>query len=477
MPSPVLGMMLTNPEQYSSTIVVVGIVLFIARAVWRVKNSPHRPRLSCWIDTLMEIPAKLKIGPWGIKPTVQQALGIAKHRTRLTDVGPGGEEEFLKKGQLVWEIGMEKSNATLSPAGQVVYFEAIVTRMIDKLRFIDYLKNHPDIEKTPIKPPIFVIGFPRTGTTFLHELLGLNEKVRSHYSWEQISIVPTTDKEDIESQAANRIKRYNGNKTKFNFLFKYLISERIQHIHRIAYDEPEECTLPLAMELPLGLTQLPFMVYAAKQLFPMGAGVAYKQYYKILQLLTWQAKDRRGHDFTWMLKCPFHLPYLEELFEAFPCATVVWTHRDPAECIASACSLYETIMHMSMEESSVDPKSIGKAVLEYSKLSLEKAHATLEKLGDKVKVVHVKYMDTVKDPKSVCQKVYAKADMPFTAEYEEKLDAYLKKNAEERTKSAAKKSSGVLHSYKAEDFGLTNDQIQSEFKDYIDRYGLLEKKK
>jgi hypothetical protein len=48
------------------------------------------------------------------------------------------------------------------------------------------------MESNSIKSPIFIIGFPRTGTTFLHELLGLHPKVRMHYSWQQGEPVPKT---------------------------------------------------------------------------------------------------------------------------------------------------------------------------------------------------------------------------------------------------------------------------------------------
>lgn len=65
--------------------------------------------------------------------------------------------------------------------------------------------------------------------------------------------------------------------------------------------------------------------------------------------------------FTWMLKCPFHLPYLTELYAAFPDATVVWTHRNPVECIASACSLYETLLHMCCIPESISRHALGKA--------------------------------------------------------------------------------------------------------------------
>jgi hypothetical protein len=103
----------------------------------------------------------------------------------------------------------------------------------------------------------------------------------------------------------------------------YLGGDDIQSIHRIEYDEPEECTTPCAIELPWSLTELPLSIYAAKEVIALkGAGDTFNYYFKFLQMMTWQAKDRRGQDFTWMLKCPFHLPYLEELYEAFPGATV-----------------------------------------------------------------------------------------------------------------------------------------------------------
>jgi hypothetical protein len=45
--------------------------------------------------------------------------------------------------------------------------------MKTRLTFIKYLKDHNKVMHIKMNPPVFVIGFPRTGTTFLHELLGL----------------------------------------------------------------------------------------------------------------------------------------------------------------------------------------------------------------------------------------------------------------------------------------------------------------
>ena len=84
-----------------------------------------------------------------------------------------------------------------------------------------------------IRPPIFVIGFPRTGTTFLFELLGLHESVQVHKTWEQWVPLPCTDKEDVASLLADRQQRYNSNKFLFNNVILRLFGEAIQHVHRI----------------------------------------------------------------------------------------------------------------------------------------------------------------------------------------------------------------------------------------------------
>lgn len=456
-------------------VVVAGILGFLLfRFLQRRKINSNRPLLTCVLDTICEIPAGLKIGPWSDVPNVHAALKLAIDQTKLTDFG-FEDRGFIQRYDITKKVGLAKSGAKYSPAGTPIIQPVLAERFSSRLLLIDYMKRHPAVGKVQLKAPIFVIGFPRTGTTFLHEMLGLHESVRSHYTWEQMEPVPTTDDESIEAQEANREKRYKKNKIMFDVAFKALIHEKIQHIHRIAYDETEECTIPCASEVPWALTEIPLMVYAADELLPLGCGNMFKIYRKFLQVLTWQSKNRRDQDFTWMLKSPFHLPYLEELFDEFPGATVVWTHRDPAECVASGCSLYETIMEMGMEQSSIDRVKLGRAVMNYTRKCLDKAEETFAKLKSRnIRVIHIRYADNVKDAKAVCRNIYEQTGLGFTSTYEQNLDAYLKKSKEERQKLKEKK--GSIHDYKPEDYGLTKEGIREEFKDYIAKYNLLEKK-
>jgi len=58
---------------------------------------------------------------------------------------------------------------------------------------------------------------------------------------------------------------------------------------------------------------------------------------------------------------------------------VVWTHRSPVECVASSCSLYEAILQLTVDAWTIDKATLGKAVLRYTKLCLDRALASLEK--------------------------------------------------------------------------------------------------
>ena len=283
---------------------------------------------------------------------------------------------FMQRYLVTRSEGLRKSGVQYSPLGHLITTNILHQRMCARLQHVDFMKRHPQVGDIPVRSPIFVIGFPRTGTTFLHEMLGLHPAVRMHYTHEQMSYVPTSHEETAAAQRADKAARYARNSKRFDTLIR-LAGDNIQRIHRIGYDEPEECTTPCAAELPWAISELPLMVCASADVLRMGCGRAFDLYKQYLQILAWQTAGGSGsgdavadatattrmqstsggaasigQDKTWMLKCPFHLPYLRQLFAAFPDATVVWTHRDPVECIASACSLYVSVCHTLYQRTS-----------------------------------------------------------------------------------------------------------------------------
>ena len=73
---------------------------------------------------------------------------------------------------------------TLSPLGKFIAHDSLLRRLVARLRVKAELSKKPELTATPLKPPVFVLGLPRTGTTFLHRLLSLDPNVRFPKTWE-----------------------------------------------------------------------------------------------------------------------------------------------------------------------------------------------------------------------------------------------------------------------------------------------------
>lgn len=457
--------------------VIFPVILFILFSLGydfygRRKKSSSRPLLASILDSICFFPFAFKLGNWSKPNDINFALKEAMRSTGLNDFGSDDISDVASRYDIARRLGLERSKAQYTPAGYFLTQRTLVKRMVVRLKLFNYVKKHPSVNKIEIKKPIFIIGFPRTGTTFLHELLGLHPGVQMHYTWEQIDPIPTTDNESFQALMKERKKRHDGNKFVNNLLIS-LMGDSIQRVHRIGYDEPEECTTPLSMDLPYAFTELPFIPFTAKESVAIGCGNAFKNYYKYLQVLTFQQTDvtNPAPAKTWMLKCPFHLPYLTELNNSFPDAIVVWTHRNPVECIASACSLYETLLRTIAEEDSIDRYALGLAVLEYTTICLTKAIESIAKIDKKSpnQVIHVKYKQTIRSPKELCRAVVAKADMAYGAEYDARLDQYLRASDDKRRQLKGKTSDAV-HEYRLEDYGLSAALIAARFAEYIATY-------
>ena len=70
-----------------------------------------------------------------------------------------------------------------------------------------------------------------------------------HYTWEQMNPVPRTHDESAAAQKADRKARFVDNKCHFDRIMSISGEEIHSKVHRIGYLDPEECTVPCAMEV------------------------------------------------------------------------------------------------------------------------------------------------------------------------------------------------------------------------------------
>ena len=212
---------------------ILGLFIFLETLRRKLVVSKAKPVLTCIIDAILYLPYLLRWGPFGRPNDINAAIEAAIQNTSLRDFGSASDVGFIKRYVVARNIGLQRSMAKFSPSGYIMALNTLQKRMETRLRLVQYLKEHPEVRDLKFHaPPVFTIGFPRTGTTFLHELLGLHPEVKMHYTWEQMEPVPLTKETSAEALTKDRQKRYDKNKLRMKIML-YLSGDDIQSIHRV----------------------------------------------------------------------------------------------------------------------------------------------------------------------------------------------------------------------------------------------------
>ena len=396
---------------------------------------------------------------------IHQSLKYATKKTKLTDFGG---TDFIDAYTLIMN-SPEQMNEEYSNLGYIAAKIELGMGWVRRLKQIKYLADHPDVKNVPLREPVFVMGLPRTGTTFIHRLLSLDPAVRAPITWELLAPVPgVPGASNQEAQDKDRSKRKE-------FIRKLLDTRKsmgdyaLQKIHEVGYDLPEECLLGLSDELPI-LLQYFYSGYCnIDKLLSIDATGAYRYYKTILQVLSYQIGERDTAR-RWMLKCPVHLFYPREIGKVFPDAKFVWTHRHPKSAVPSLCSLVAATHSVYYEPGTLDRAKLGRALNDVSAKLLTDAPVQIKESG--CDCANIVYDDLIRDPMAVLKQIYSQFGWEFTPEYESIVTAHLE--ADQRKREALKGSEkGALHSYSPAEYHLTDEQLSTgAYAAYMKRFNV-----
>ena len=291
--------------------------------------------------------------------------------------------------------------------------------------------------------PIFVTGLPRSGTTFLFNLLALDANHRSPKYWEIMSPLPLT-KGDFG------IKKREW-KVNAELKFARTIIPKLRHMHHIRAQTPEECELLATINVRsfvyMCIANVPEYVEYLKDCSFDSVFMWHKKFFQMLEL--------NGRPKRWLLKDPSHIGHIPEILKAYPNARFINIHRSPMESIASFCSLTKNIR--SAFSKNVDPVQIGDMMLDFWQHSLNKGLVEKQKLSHE-QIVDVSYSEFIANPLLTIKNIYTRFGLDIGIETENKMEQYL---INQRNIKKQK------HSYSLEEFGLSQDKISYHLKDYI----------
>lgn len=335
-------------------------------------------------------------------------------------------------------------NVAFTPIGRFSAKDDTVRLARTHLRIHAALEASPSISETELLPQVFIVGWPRTGTTFLHHLLACDPASRTMPYWESFDPVPPR-----AGRPDRRREALDGMLGQLRF-----IAPSYDAIHPMTAESPEECVALFMNEFRTLQLDFQYRVPGyASWLLEQDAGVAYDLYRRQLQLVQCHRPVGERH----VLKDPTHLVHFETLVERFPEAKFILTHRDPAEAMSSIASLVAYTRALFTDD--VDPQALGAELLAgYWPAALERSREIAAKLPPD-RVVDVRHAALRRDPIATARQIYDALGL----ELSEVAHAAMANFVEGRRLERAGRH---LHSLDA--FGLSREIVRDRLADYCE---------
>lgn len=382
--------------------------------------------------------------PFGITPSKLDVASIirkAQRRTGLKDAGSRMHEEGMR--QLVQAV----NKAPVTNFGKFSSTGFGVDGLSNRLRLVDYIKKHPEVEDIKIERPVFIIGFPRTGTTLLQNLLHLSDDRRALEFWELTNPIPLHSDPETDVRRRQRI-------TRSRLAIANFVVPEMKFIHEVRHDSLEECW-------SLFIPQFAVPNWDMTGRWPdygnwmMNHDMRpeYREYKKFLQVMVSRIPDKKL-----ILKCPDHMWHLDALLDVFPDACIIWTHRDPSRSVPSYCSLASLNWRLLYGE--FNPKEMGPYIEDRFMQGIDRGLEVRNRVGEE-RFLDVNFRTLLNEPIEAVNRITEHFGLPSVDE--NKMKEYL---------STDRPDDRGKHKYTADHYGLDTDAIKDRFKNYIERFSI-----
>ena len=340
-----------------------------------------------------------------------------------------------------------------SPRGRNIAWGAVVTTLSSRAIAMRGIKDTPGQGGVAIDRPVIITGLHRTGTTALHQLLSLDPRFQGLQGWLAAAPMPRPPRSRWPENPHFRqaVKRLEA---------RFAGAPGLRAAHDMAAGQVDECggVLFHSFNSLVWSSAWSASSYEAWRLsqYPRAA---YGYFRDVLRLIGSSEPDKR-----WLLKHPPHLAHLDLVFELFPDARVIQTHRDPGLAIPSLCSLVMA-SHDLMEIGRKDQRARLMGLRETARAAkvLRDAEAVRRARADQV--IDVRHADFHRDPMGTLETIYRFIGMELTDDVRPLL--------QERIDGKPELQHGV-HRYTIADYGMTEEEAREPFGDYIQRFDLVQ---
>lgn len=388
-----------------------------------------------------------KLAPFYMRPNADRWWTAASEAISSGTYGAAVEPHSDAVAALQQLVDSINSSARLNLVGRVSASDDSTRMARNHLRIQSLIKSQPSILDTALPPPVFIIGMPRTGTTYLHTLLAQDPRHRTIPYWESFDPIPPVMGQDTRIARLDKMLRQMDH-----------ISPNYQAIHPMTAESPEECVALFMNEFRTLQFDIQYRVpeYVA-WLQQQDATIAYRGYLQQLKIL----QHYRPAGDRFVLKDPAHTLNVRTILKVFPNAKFIFTHRDPAKSLSSLCSLYSYTRAIFSD--AVDAHAIGREVLNgFWPPGWEDAMRVRDTLPAN-RYCDVLQTDMRESPVDAIRGVYAAFDMEFDEAAQRPLKDYLEQSAG---------APRHRHEHSPGGFGLEPGAIRERMQAYVDAFDL-----
>lgn len=327
--------------------------------------------------------------------------------------------------------------------------------IVDEFFFTGY-------QNIQVKEPVFIIGNPRSGTTFLHRLLAKDtENFLTMKTWE-IFIAPSVFMRKVLKTLA-RAGRAVGAPIQRRLKRMERDWQRENVIHKLAIHAPEEDEyLLIHIFSTLKIWSFAAMIDEAMPYVYFDSRMDPKQKNRILDFYTrclqrhLYMHQREGHHY--LAKNPNYSPMVDSLLSRFPDAKFIYLVRNPLDAVSSHLSLKE--YEWQMLGNPLKPYASREFIIESS---LHWYTYPLERLEEEAedRYVVVNFNELVAHTRETVRDIYQCLGFEISPTYDQIL-----REATERSRSHESD-----HEYSLQEMGLEREHMVKTFQTVFDRFG------
>jgi Sulfotransferase family len=351
--------------------------------------------------------------------------------------------------------GLRQLVAALKADSELSFFGRVSLRwdMIRLLRNAQLIEDahraRPALGNAPITAPIFILGLPRSGTTFLHGLMAEDPENLVPRNWQ--TIYPAPRPPGFNAADSKSVREVDRQLNIFGGL-----APGFSDLHPITADSPQECseiTAHVFQSLRFDTTyRVPGYFTWLEAHSHLGAFAFHRQFLQYLQ---------NGVASRWVLKCPDHTFSLDAILQTYPDARFIVVHRDPIAVLSSVAHLTEVLRKPFLRN--IDAAEIGAQVTsrwtEGANLLLEfdqRADVAPERK------IHLHYHELTGTPLAAIQRIYAHFGLALSPAALAAISNQI--GSRPRGGYASHKP------YSLERFQVSAPSLQVQFAPYVSRY-------